>query len=342
MMKFTPPVRFITAILTIWIGLRVIFWTPSDLPPPLIQMPSSLLPTSPALQALEASSPDANSSHASIFLHPVAHGGIYERQATVSRVPGFVVSPPTAGVNCGARCTPTHLAAHIPPRNPSTPASTPVAARRFSLSSWVQWRSGSSVNALASDGELGGSQAGIGIRYRITRGAGIEAALAARLSRPLERGKGAEAAIGIALHPSAQIPVVLIAERRIGLDNGGRNAWSLGMVGGLYRQPLPLGLELDGYAQAGIVGTRRRDLYGDVALVVSQPIALSERSTLSFGGGVWAGAQPGVSRIDIGPEASVRFPAGDSGARLSLGWRQRISGSASPGSGPVLTLGTDF
>ena len=206
----------------------------------------------------------------------------------------------------------------------------------------MQWRSGDGVDALASDGELGGSQAGVRGRYRVMRVAGVEAALSARVSHPLERADGGEAAVGISVRPENRLPIELIAERRIALDDGGRNAWSLTLAGGVYRRPLPLGFELDGYAQAGIVGANSRDIFGDAAIVISQPMPLHDRTTVSLGAGIWGGAQPGVSRVDVGPEASIRLPIGGGGMRLSAGWRQRIAGTAAPGSGPVVTLGADF
>lgn len=224
------------------------------------------------------------------------------------------------------------------------PVSLPENRRPppFSLSAWAQWRSGDGINALTNEGELGGSQAGIRARYRIARTGLADIAIAARLSRPIERGTGAEAAIGVSVQPIEGVPVELMADRRIALDTGSRNAWSLGIAGGLYRRPLPMGLELDGYAQAGIVGANSRDLYADGAVTVSRPVPLGERSVVSLGGGIWAGAQPGISRVDIGPEASLRMPVGDGGVRLSFSWRERVAGSAAPGSGPVVTLGADF
>jgi|GEM_PF-4796269 len=362
MIRFTPPVRFIATVLTLWIGLRVIFWTPANVPQLLLQSPNPFLPGLPALPLFdEFSLGGADTAHPVLEAHhEAAHSGPHMRPAPIELERAFAPSTQPQRESCGARCTRMLLAAHmpplsqpmllrfarrqshVPPQRPSMLLANPASSSRFSLSAWAQWRSGDGVNSLVDDGELGGSQAGVRARYRMMRGAGVEAAFAARLSRPIERGNGAEAAIGITLTPSELIPIELTAERRIGLDNGGRDAWSLGIAGGVYREPLPLGLELDGYAQAGIVGARRRDLYGDAALIVSNPIPLSERSTLSLGGGIWAGAQPGVSRVDIGPEASVRLPAGDGGIRLSVSWRQRVAGSAVPGSGPVLALGTDF
>lgn len=359
MIRFTPPVRFVASVLTLWIGLRIMFWTPADIPQRLLQSPNPFLPGLPALPAFDTGRPH-EAGGAREPRRAIAPGAPYAQPPTLYPKQVFAVARQPRGERCGARCTRMLLAANIPPlsqamlmrfarrrsgippgNRPATQAN-PALSPAFSLSAWAQWRSGDGIDALADDGELGGSQAGIAARYRVWRSAGAEAALAARLSRPIDRGNGAEAAIGIALRPAERIPVELIAERRIGLDDGGRDAWSLGIAGGVYRRPLPLGFELDGYAQAGIVGARRRDLYGDAALVVSRPVPLSERSMLSLGGGIWAGAQPGASRVDIGPEASVRLPAGDGGIRLSLSWRERVAGSAAPGSGPVLTLGADF
>ncbi|QLC25769.1 hypothetical protein HFP57_12580 [Parasphingopyxis algicola] len=357
MIRLSPPVRFIATIVTLWVGLRIVFWAPAEIPPLLLEQPGPFLPGLPALPLSEVAGPPGSADGPRRDAGIVPVGQIApETVANRFRTDRVAAAPPSSPGHCGARCQRIFLAAHMPPlsqpllmrfarrasRLPVTPLADPAASSRFSLAAWVQWRSGDGVDALADDGELGGSQAGVRARYRIVRAAGVEAALAARLSRPIERDTGAEAAIGIAFRPAANVPVELTAERWIALDDGGRDAWALGIAGGIYRRPLPFGLELDGYAQAGIVGARSRDLYGDAALIVSRPVPLTERSTLSLGGGVWAGAQPGLSRVDIGPEAGVRLPVGNGGVRLSLSWRERVAGSARPGSGPVLTLGADF
>ncbi|MGP1282460.1 MAG: hypothetical protein ACTS1X_05745 [Parasphingopyxis sp.] len=348
MIQLTPPVRFIATILTTWIVLRIAFWAPAEIPPLLLDRPSPFLPDLSSLPLFDRSRPGATAAPVGRTFREIFANRLRDERAAAA--------PPSPPGHCGARCQRIFLAAHMPPlsqpllmrfarrpsRLPSPPLARPAASSPFSLAAWVQWRSGDGVEALADDGELGGSQAGIRARYRIVRAAGFEAALAARLSRPIERDNGAEAAIGVAVRPAADIPVELTAERRIALDHGGRDAWAIGIAGGVYRRPLPFGLELDGYAQAGVVGARSRDLYGDAALIVSRPVPLGGRGTLSFGGGVWAGAQPGASRVDIGPEASVRLPVGNGGVRLSLSWRERVAGSAAPGSGPALTLGADF
>jgi hypothetical protein len=218
--------------------------------------------------------------------------------------------------------------------------ATEYSPWRFAF--WAQWRSGDGPAAIAEGGELGGSQAGLRIQYSLARTEHAEIAATARASRPLEGPDGGEAALGLMLRPSRTIPLEIFAERRIALEDGGRNAWSLGAAAGIDRRPLPFGLELDGYAQAGIVGIESRDAYVDANVAVARAIPVARRTTLSVGGAAWAAAQPGASRVDVGPEAVLRLPAGGGGMRLSLSWRQRVAGSAAPGSGPAVTLGADF
>jgi hypothetical protein len=207
---------------------------------------------------------------------------------------------------------------------------------------WAQWRSGSGQRALAEGGELGGSQAGLRVQYSLARSSRTEIAASVRASRPLEGRDGGEAAIGFVLRPAPDIPIEIFAERRIAIERGGRNAWSLGAAAGIDRHPLPFGMELDGYAQAGVVGLDRRDLFVDASIAVARPVQVAPRTTLSMGGAAWGAAQPSASRVDIGPEAVLRLPAAQGTVRLSLSWRERVAGSASPGSGPALTLGADF
>ncbi len=215
-------------------------------------------------------------------------------------------------------------------------------SRNLSIALWAQWRTDVGIEPLANAGQLGGSQAGARLAYSIWEAGPADIAIAARLTRPIERSDGSEAAIGIAVQPLRSVPVTVSLDRRIAIEAGARNAWSIGVAGGVYRKAITAGLELDGYAQAGIVGARSHDLYVDGSASLSHPIAISDRAILSLGVGAWGGAQPGVARLDIGPEAGLRLPFGDFGIRLAVGWRQRIAGTAKPGSGPTVTLGADF
>ena len=108
--------------------------------------------------------------------------------------------------------------------------------------------------------------------------------------------------------------------------------------GGVSEVPVVGPVRLDAYGQAGVVGLRSRDLFFDGAVRAGVPIT----GDLSAGVGLWGAAQPGVARLDLGPQISLRLPVEGSSARISAEWRLRIAGGAAPGSGPALTLSTDF
>lgn len=210
-----------------------------------------------------------------------------------------------------------------------TPAGEPSDASRWSASAWLLVR-GAGAASLANAGQLGGSQIGMRGWYRLNP----SVSLTARISAPLEAA-GREAAVGIALRRGA---IGIIVEKRIKLDAAARDDIGVIAFGGI-DAALPHDFRLDGYAQAGVVG---RDAFADGALRVER--TLIERSGLrvSVGAGAWGAAQPGVARFDMGPTIVARIPLGDTALRVSAEWRARVAGNARPGSGPTLTIGTDF
>ena len=211
------------------------------------------------------------------------------------------------------------------------PTKLATTTRKWSGSLWIAARDGSGTTLATGVGQLGGSQAGVRVYRTLTP----ELALTGRLSTALA-AKGAEAAAGIAFRQDA---FAVIAERRFAIDSGGRNDWSLTAVAGVSAVKLPFGALLDGYAQAGVVG---RDGFADGALRIERPVFIRGPSHLSLGAGVWGSIQPGVARLDVGPQIVARPTVAGRPFRLSAEWRQRIAGTAAPGSGPVVTLGTDF
>ena len=208
----------------------------------------------------------------------------------------------------------------------------PQRLDRLQLSSWALLRSKPGPDTLASGGTLGGSQAGARLLYNVTPWL----AASVRSSAPVDRSTGGEVAAGVRVRPLQRLPIYVTAERRQGLGkHGGRSAFALLGEGGLYQRPMPYGFALDGYAQAGVVGIRSRDLFADGGFTLTRP--LFARS--SAGLGVWGGVQPGLYRVDVGPRVSM--PLGNR-MRVHVDWRQRVAGSAAPGSGPALTLAADF
>jgi hypothetical protein len=104
-------------------------------------------------------------------------------------------------------------------------------------------------------------------------------------------------------------------------------------------------LQVAGFGQAGFVDFSNPDAFVDGRLTVEAPIVRRHGGgdpEVSLGGSVSGGAQPSLSRLDIGPVASVRLPVGPTHVRITAEWRQRIAGDAHPASGPALTLGADF
>lgn len=196
---------------------------------------------------------------------------------------------------------------------------------------------GSGTSALADAGSLGGSQAGARVAYRLNGNASAPIALAARLSSPLRR-RGVEAAIGVEAQPVAALPIRFVAERRFRVSGEGRSAFALFAHGGVYNRQISGDFRLDAYAQAGLVGARRRDAFVDAAATLVRPLG----SELAVGAGVWAAAQPGLSRLDVGPRLTRVFAVGDASARVSLDYRFRVGGAAAPGSGLTLTIGSSF
>jgi hypothetical protein len=137
--------------------------------------------------------------------------------------------------------------------------------------------------------------------------------------------------------PIADLPLHILAERRERVGREGRSDFGITVYGGGERRILNGRLRLEAYGQAGVVGLKERDLFADGSVRASTPIGPFE-----VGAGAWGGAQPGVARLDVGPQASVRIPIGRTGVRASAEWRFRVAGDAEPGSGPALTLATDF
>lgn len=236
----------------------------------------------------------------------------------------------------------------------SRPVATP-AANRWSVDGWAMLRppregvyqlddpDGTLNPGLASAGSLGGSQAGMRISWRPLSSVGVHLRASTAMmpqgrSARSQQMVGGEGAVGISWQPYKAIPLRILAERRQRMGpalGGGRDAFAFMAEGGLYEQPLPFGLTLDGYGQAGMVGANRRDLFADGALTATYPFM----PRFAVGGGLWGGVQPGLSRFDAGPRLSYQLRPG---LRAHLDYRFRVTGNADPRSGPALTLSAGF
>jgi hypothetical protein len=255
---------------------------------------------------------------------------------------GLLDSVTTFAATFGADTLPAPAPASLPAQAAAPLAVPPFAPDRrpgrWSASGWAFLRRGGEPS-LASGGTLGGSQVGARILYRLNRDASRPLSLAARFYSPLE-SRGAEASLGVEWQPLAGVPLRLLAERRQALDDQGRSAFSLLAHGGVSDRRIAGPLLLDAYAQAGIVGLRSADLFADGSAQIGIPVGREGR--LKVGAGLWGAVQPGLSRLDAGPQASYRMRLGGAAVRVAAEWRFRMAGDAAPASGPALTVATEF
>jgi hypothetical protein len=356
-----PPIRFLLAVVGCWIGARAfLLWpeTAADVAEshesaaPAAPLAEAAALTLPAFQPTlapfpqwapsyrEASQPIVGWSSAARWVPgargiapaPVLSTGVPVGNPRFANLPAAFSAPPPA---------PAAPRVAYPPILPfPTPAGAQAAApgpRRWSGSAWLFLRTASGEPGLAPGGTLGGSQAGARLAYRINGDARAPLAVSVRLYVPLERPQGAEAALGIDWQPLASLQLHLLAERREKIGREGRSDFALTVYGGGERRLLRGRLRLEAYGQAGVVGAEDRDLFADGSVRASTPVGPVE-----IGAGAWGGAQRGAARLDVGPQVSLRVPVGRTGIRASAEWRLRVAGEAQPGSGPVLTLATDF
>ncbi|HEX8415683.1 MAG TPA: hypothetical protein VF637_17655 [Sphingomicrobium sp.] len=331
-MTVSPPLRFLVVVLGGWVGVRSAL------------LGSAWFEELPAAVAAAAAPAYARLEAPSLALVPVPAASFPLPEAGQQSVP---ILPAAAAVANAPAYAKLEAAVHAPVMLPllilpvevqPLPADPPLlpaltkGVNRWSASAWVFGRRGGWAG-LVPGGMLGGSQAGGRLAYRLNGDAARPLAVSVRGYAPLDRVRGAEAAAGLDWTPVAKLPVHLLVERRQALGEEGRSAFAAMAYGGV--SEIAAGpFSIDAYGQAGVVGARSKDLFADGSAKVSLPVA-----GLKVGAGVWAAVQPGVSRVDVGPQASVRLP-GD--VTLAVDWRLRVAGDAAPGSGPAITLSTDF
>ncbi|MEG3163662.1 hypothetical protein U1701_03550 [Sphingomonas sp. PB2P19] len=223
--------------------------------------------------------------------------------------------------------------ATLPPPLVPTPRAT--GRNRLAGSAWLLARGGPAGSL--DGGQLGASQAGVRFTYAL--GAARRVALAARVSAPM-KGRGREAAFGLDWQPT-RLPVRIIAEQRVSLD-GGRGGPTIGVVGGYGPADIATGVRLEAYGQAGAIARDGVETFIDTAARVTHPVAHIAGKRLDLGLGAWGSAQRGAKRFDIGPTLGVAVPVAGTAIRFNLDWRQRIGGTARPGSGLALSIGSDF
>jgi hypothetical protein len=213
----------------------------------------------------------------------------------------------------------------------------------WALAGWLYVRqgSGNASETIGAASQLGGSQAGLRLGYGF--GDTGRARAYGRATIAVQRPQQREVAFGLAVAPLAHLPVDVAIEQRIAAGKEGRTALAIMASGGVSEVALPAGFRLDAYAQAGIVGARRRDGFADAAIVIDRRVGgVDDMSPLRLGALAAGAVQPGAARVDVGPRLTLRLPEVGEGSRIALDWRQRVAGDARPESGLALTLASDF
>lgn len=219
--------------------------------------------------------------------------------------------------------------------SPFAPPARVRDARRLNGSAWLLARGGPA--GTLSGGQLGASQGGVRLTYALGRRRRF--ALTARLAAPL-RGKGREAALGVEWQPTA-LPIRLIAEQRFVLD-GGRGGPTLGIIAGYGPADIAPGVRVEAYGQAGVIARNGLERFVDASARITHPLGGVAGARIDIGLGIWGSAQRGTERLDIGTSLVVGVPVAGKSLRLTLDWRERVVGAARPGSGPALSIGSDF
>jgi hypothetical protein len=235
-----------------------------------------------------------------------------------------------------------------PPFLPASPARR--QAGRWSLDAWGFWRQGSDA-APISQGRVpiyGASQVGAVLHYRLAPANARDPRLYARAYRAMVRRGESEVALGASLRPLPRVPVRVFGELRY-TDSAFRSEARPAAYAVTELAPiaLPLGTQLEAYAQGGWVGGTDDTLFADGQASLTRAVGPVAEATdnavrLSLGAGAWGGAQEGAHRIDLGPTMRLDVTLGKVPARLALDWRERVEGDAGPGSGAAVTLSTRF
>jgi hypothetical protein len=219
-----------------------------------------------------------------------------------------------------------------------SPVALPFVApgpSRLTGSIWLLARGGPA--STVSGGQLGASQGGMRLVYALGRRRRV--ALVARLATPL-KGVGREAALGVEWQPT-RLPIRVVAERRFALD-GGRGGPTLGVIAGYGPTDIVPGIRLEAYGQAGAIARDGIEAFVDASARITHPLGKVGGTRIDIGIGAWGSAQRAAERFDIGPSIVVAVPVAGKSIRMTLDWRERVAGAARPGSGPALSIGSDF
>lgn len=330
MILASRPLRFLAAVMLGWVGVRAMVLWPvaGDVVPALIGAvaPAAVAKAAPAFASARIAPAARQSVAADLPRHGLPASVIRAAKRGAPEVtepsPAFTIALGTTPARFVLPPDPLPLGVDPPPT---------FRASRWSGSAWAILRPDGRATPFAS--QLGGSQAGARLAYAVDDARRL--AIYARASTAIDV-REREAAVGVDWRPT-RFPVHLVAERRIGIE-GVRSGTAIGAVGGVGPTRVAGPVRVEAYGQGGVIVRDGHEGYADGAVRVTLPLA----KRIDLGLGAWGGAQKRASRLDLGPTLGVTLPVERHALRLSVDWRQRVAGDSRPGSGPALSLGTDF
>lgn len=261
-----------------------------------------------------------------------AVGGMTGSGALPAGAGAAVPSPPLAFADPGVP----------PPFLAPEPART--RGNRWSSDAWVLARRESPVMPASGRPSYGGSQAGAILRYHIAPQNGHRPIAYLRAYSALGSIRENEIALGVGARPFRSVPLMLAVEGRAFRSAQGQTSVRPAVLAYTELPPfaLPLGFTGEAYVQGGYVGGMYKTGFADGQLRVDRPLIDVATMQLRAGGGIWAGAQKGAARLDVGPSASTMIDMWGTRSRVSLDWRFRVKGDAEPKSGPAVTISAGF
>ena len=372
------PLATFAVFLGAWILLRVVTWEPLSIPleKAAAQLPTALLArdhqptadtgntqklTSPYTAFEETSAPDQLRR-----ANPLVEANRNWTQMPLGADRAMPLEPPRPSaeptVAVGHQLLWAAAMAHLPAphrlveqavspsRSPMPAANHSSGSDRWSLDAWAFWREGSNAisTTLGREPVYGASQAAAVLSYRLAPFSSRDPRAYVRAYKALVAGGESEVATGLSARLLAKLPLRAHGELRV---THHANLTSLRPAAFVTSEldpiPLPAGLQVEAYGQAGYVGGKGGTPFADGQLHIIRDIGgfdlgTREPAKVSLGGGAWGGAQSDSSRLDLGPRVRLDLRIGETPARLSVDWRERVAGDAEPDSGVAVTLSTRF
>lgn len=330
------PLRFLALALGGWVAIRIVVLLPEIRAVPTANViPRLIAALVPNVAATGLARHHAALSTKHARASPRMTIRLRQRQPQPQpRLPRRVERQPEASfIILAVRAAPDHRIDPIP--SPQTPPAPLRGTSRLTGSAWLLVRGGPA--GTVSGGRLGASQGGMRFTYALGRHRRV--ALAARIAAPL-KGRGREIALGVEWQP-LRLPIHLVAEQRFVLD-GGRGGPTVGVIAGYGPSDIAPGIRIEAYGQGGAILREGLEGFIDASARVTHPLGTIGKARVDIGIGAWGSAQRAAARFDVGPSVVATVPIARKSLRLTLDWRERIAGNARPGSGPALSIGSDF